>query len=32
MGFVRSEAFRERVRQLAGYDVGGIGQVHYSGP
>jgi hypothetical protein len=32
MAFVRSEAFRERVRQLAGYDVGGIGQVHYSGP
>jgi putative molybdopterin biosynthesis protein len=32
MAFVRSEAFRERARQLAGYDIGGMGQIHYSGP
>jgi excisionase family DNA binding protein len=31
MAFVRSDVFRERARQLAGYDVNGIGQVHYSG-
>jgi molybdate-binding protein len=32
MAFVRSEIFRERARQLAGYNIDGIGQVHYSGP
>jgi putative molybdopterin biosynthesis protein len=32
MAFVRSEVFRERARQLAGYNIDGIGQVHYSGP
>jgi hypothetical protein len=32
MAFVRSEVFRDRARQLAGYNIVGIGQVHYSGP
>jgi excisionase family DNA binding protein len=30
--FCRTEAFRGRADELGGYDVGGLGTVHYNGP
>lgn len=30
--FTRSAAFAERARELAGYDVAGLGRVHHNGP
>jgi excisionase family DNA binding protein len=30
--FCRTEAFAAKARDLAGYDVGGFGTVHYNGP
>jgi putative molybdopterin biosynthesis protein len=31
-GFCRGPAFRTRAEHLGGYDVSGLGQVHYNGP
>ncbi len=31
-GFGRSDAFRTRAAELGGYDVSGLGRVHYNGP
>jgi excisionase family DNA binding protein len=31
LAFCRTEAFRERARELGGYDVSGFGNVHYNG-
>jgi putative molybdopterin biosynthesis protein len=31
-GFGRTEAFRTRAEELGGYDVSGLGRVHYNGP
>jgi molybdate-binding protein len=32
LAFCRTLAFRERAEELGGYDVAGLGQVHYNGP
>lgn len=32
LSFTRSSAFRERAAELGGYDIGGVGTVHYNGP
>jgi putative molybdopterin biosynthesis protein len=32
LAFCRQPAFRERADELGGYDVTGLGQVHYNGP
>jgi putative molybdopterin biosynthesis protein len=32
IAFTRSAAFEERARQSAGYDVTGLGRVHFNGP
>ena len=31
-GFARSDAFRTRAEEFGGYDVSGLGTVHYNGP
>jgi molybdate-binding protein len=32
LAFARSERFRERAAALTGYDVSGVGRVHYNAP
>jgi molybdate-binding protein len=32
LGFCRGPAFQTRAKDLGGYDVSGLGQVHYNGP
>lgn len=32
VGFCRTETFREKARELHGYDVSGFGRVHFNGP
>jgi molybdate-binding protein len=32
LGFCRGPAFARRAEELGGYDVSGLGQVHYNGP
>ena len=32
IGFTRTPAFAERARRLGGYDVRGLGTVHYNAP
>ena len=32
LAFCRTPAFAQRAGELGGYDVAGLGQVHYNGP
>ncbi|MCB1514922.1 MAG: helix-turn-helix transcriptional regulator [Hyphomicrobiaceae bacterium] len=32
LAFARTDAFKERAKQLGGYDVTGLGTIHYNGP
>jgi molybdate-binding protein len=32
LAFCRGPAFRTRAEELGGYDISGLGQVHYNGP
>lgn len=32
IGFCRTDAFRDKAEELGGYDVSGLGRVHYNGP
>jgi putative molybdopterin biosynthesis protein len=32
LAFCRTPGFAQRAAELGGYDVAGLGQVHYNGP